>query len=746
MQNTYSLKKYACRAALAMAAICMPGLMYAGNVRQYTFAKGTKTYAALSNATKITPETWPTQCVIFPGADGVKVLAHKAQGFPIGFTFRFAGQDFDQFVPSNTGWILLGNGSVDFQGNGGSAFASSQVSELQGFYLGMNPIMYGTSDLTQKRGGSISYKTTGTEGQRVCTVQFEKMILDDESVAQDKGIYSVQVRLYEEDGRIEYAFREDFTTYCNGAGFYAGLHGWDKTDAMLISAKGLGKPTVVSAERDGSLLNPNTFIVWDENDADMGYSPVYTFTPVDATPAPEQAPTELKLKQQGKSMQISCRRAADAASTMILVSDRPFTSADLPVDSRTYAADAAGLKPGCKIGNATVVYYDDAETPSVTVNDLFDNATVYVKAISVNGYPAYGRDNTADAELITTQAAPEWVNATVEGNVVKLTWKTDFPVIVAATTQLPYHGRVYKGKFGMPESTYAVGDEIAEGGTVIYTGDAKEFTYVMNSDNKPVYFRVWSVNGTTVSAVGTDAAAVPAATYPFTPELETWPLYMCPMTWSTNSKDVGFFPAVREYASDLAVRGWSSGNPTTLTTPALPATEDATLKFEFAAETVRDPQPDPETGLMMLKGSEAGYFGSEKDAALTDEQGVFIDLEADGVVRNVARITKYNGAMVVFNNDDFNDDSSSYQAEEVNLGAIPANAKVTFRVCTGKTTKFFLRNISIVDQIANGVASAIDTAGANDIYSITGVKVSGKSLDELPAGLYIIGGKKYLKK
>lgn len=748
MDKRYSIKAAACGAIMASALMLCPALTYAGNVRQYTFAKGTKTYTKLTDATAIPVSNWLTQSVVFPGEDGTKVLPHKAQGFPIGFSFRYAGRDFDQFVISNAGWILLGKGEVDFKGYAGSAFNTSQVSELQGFYLGINPITYGTSASTPARGGSISYKTEGEEGKRVCTVQFDKLILDDESPLQEKGIYSVQVRMYEEDGKIEYAFKEDLTTYCSGTGFYAGLHGWDGTDALLLTSRGLGKATTVSEKRDGSLLDPTTYINWDENDADMEYKPVYTFTPTEEKAAPEAAPTALTLQQSGKSVKISCQRAEGSEATMILVSDRPFTTADNPVYGVTYPADPSMTLDAAKVGNARVVYYDDADAPTVTLNSISDSSTLYVMAVSVNGYPAYGINNAAKAELITAQAAPEWVNAAVKGNEVQLTWKSDFPVIVATTTEHPEKTRVYKGKFGQPTSTAAAGDDIADGGKVIYAGSEGGCSFTIDTPNVPVYFRVWTVNGTTVSATGADAAVVADATYPFIPQVENWPLYTVPLTWATNSKDVGFFPAIRDYAGDIAVRGWSSnGSVTTLTTPALPQGSEGVLKFEFAAETVRDAEQDPETGLMMLKGSEAGYFSDTKETPLSDDQGLFVEIQhADGTTVQKGRIEKYDGTMVVFNNTDYNDDSSSFQEETVELGNIAKDSKVVIKVCTGKTTKFFLRNISIEATPGNTAVESIALPTAlKGIYSITGVKINADNVDTLPAGLYIVDGKKVVK-
>lgn len=204
--------------AALSAALMLPGLVFAGNIRQYSFKKGGPAYSELTDDTKIVPEAWTPQTVIFK--DGaVKLDAYEGEAFPIGFTFRYGGQEFDQFAPTVLGNLILGKGSVSFAGQGGSLMTGADDGYANRFHIGMSPINYGT------RSGEISYKTEGEEGSKVLTVQFKDMILNETEVGIPParcGRYNLQIRLYQATGQVQYAF-EEVKTCTSTSGFYTCL-------------------------------------------------------------------------------------------------------------------------------------------------------------------------------------------------------------------------------------------------------------------------------------------------------------------------------------------------------------------------------------------------------------------------------------------------------------------------------------------------------------------------------------------
>lgn len=748
--------------ALAALLASAPAFLFAGNIRQYSFSKSTKDgYEPLTDATEIVPDKWTNQTVIF-GDMTSKLDAYTGQGFPIGFDFHFGGQDFDQFAVTPGGTVLLGFSEVKYGGRGGSFFVGEQEGYDQGFYLGMTPVSYGV------RSGNISYKTEGEEGNRVLTIQFANMILNETEVGvalSRCGKYSVQVRLYE-DGRIQYAFLEQATP-TNNAGFYTGLRGWDDEDCMLLTSTGLNNKVELSTERTGSMLTAGSYVKWDPEDPDNEYAPVFTFTPESSQTPVNAAPTNLQIVQNGKNIEVSCDRAENAPATMILMSNKPITNNDLPDNGVTYGVhNSLGDFIG-DIGDATVIYYSDDEHPVSVIRDVPEQTPMYVRAISVNGYPVYDTDVYAEASLVASQNPPTNFEAVTEGDVTTLSWTSKYPVIIATTQEYKGAG-VYQGVFGQPESTAKAGDLIEGGGEVIYAGDASEFAYTMDDPNTLYLFRIWnvdtSVEGGLVSSTGTDTEAVPAPTYPYEPKVENYPCNVDPLGWGSSSDNYGFRAALRDGDNERAFRGYAVNQEATYAiTPALPAGKNAKLTFEYGIETMRDPEKDPETGIEMLKGYEPGWYGEAPGA------GFNICIGPNGNETVLKTITEYNGTMDIFAGTDYQQGSCTYDPVEIEIGEIPAGSRIGFSFLTEKSTAMFIRNIRLDAEVSGVQTTVAATPGLTvttargeltvladadrkaEIYNAAGIHIASCDLKAgqsetiaLPAGIYVVAGIKVI--
>ena len=752
------ISNYARRAALA-AALLMPGLLFAGNIRQYSFKKGGPVYQELEGATAITPQEWASQKLIY--ADGsAHIDAYDGEGFPIGFDFRYGGRTFDQFAVTNGGIVKLGKGSVVFSGYGGNLLAGEDDSHRNDFYVGMQAIMYGNQM------GEISYKTEGEAGERVLTVQYKDMVLAETEVPLARcGRYSLQIRLYEATGEVQYAFQEVKTT-TGGCGFYTGIRGWDGSDSMLVTASGLNNKATVSDKRNGNMLEPDSYIKWDRNDAGNDYNPVFTFTPAADTAAPANAPTGLTATQDGKNVIVECRRAEGADATVILMSEQPFTDADVPTDGETM-----GVKNGLgeyisHFGNATVIYYNDLEEVSATVTDVEEQTSLYFRALSVNGYPRYNTENTAEASIVSTQNPPTAFFVDVDGQQAKLSWNSTYPVIVAMTTShSTFSG--YEGEFGVPTASTQTGDELADGGRVIYTGSDKTINVELDDPNTLHFFRIWNVNGEVVSSTATDTYAVPTPTLPYEPKLEAWPIGQTPAGWENSQENHAFTPTVRDGDRTLAVRGWCIGQvPTVLTSPEFPEAEEVEISFEFGLETMRDPEADSETGIVMLKGYEPGWVGS------VDGAGLWVSAGATGQETELGRTTEYSGTMTPWSDTDWTEGTATYEPMSVKAGKIEAGTRFSINLKSEKTTSVYLRNLKISGKEVSGVGNIFvakegmtviggkgmlsvssDKACKVEVYSLDGAHVATialrageKGAVTLPAGVYVAGGEKVIVK
>ena len=316
------------------AALLSPGLVMAGSVVQYKAEKdpaGVQKFARFTDGTPIGAAHRTdrvNQTLIYPNPDKdgeiLDILnAYTGEGFPIGFDFYYGGQTFNQFVPSPLGTILLGYNGVEFNGQGGNLLGNVIMRQyMNHFAISMEP----SSIAEGIREASISYKTTGEAGDRVCTVQWDNVTLNDGIEDEDGtwyfGTYSLQMRLYEKDGRIELAFYEDTTTNKSHLGFFTGLHGWDTEDQIILTSAGLDKPIFTKMSSYAALGWNNVSILWDSNELDNNFNPVFVFTPGNSKdePCAAGAPADLKVVQDKDNFIITCKKNPNAqASDGILI-------------------------------------------------------------------------------------------------------------------------------------------------------------------------------------------------------------------------------------------------------------------------------------------------------------------------------------------------------------------------------------------------------------------------------------------
>lgn len=704
------------RKILLTSALALPLSVFAGNIPQYKVTKGGTPYTEFLDGVPLSAMTFNGNAVLF--ADGRMFVGEEktGEGFPIGFGFRLGGRVFDQFAISNHGNVYLGKGEV---GYGTDAFR-----------LGMATVAYGLYK------ADVSYKTEGEEGDRVLTIQYRNAVLNETTA--NKGKYSLQIRLYERDGRIEMAFKELDTCYGALGGFGTGLRGWDDDDTLLLTAAGLNKPIAVSSHKKVDMLESDSYINWDKDDYDRGYSPVFVFSPESEAVAPSDAPSGLSVEQMEDRALISCRRGADADATVVLISESPFTDADLPVDGETFRAgrDAKG-NWFTKLGNATAVYYGNAEEINLTVPGIEAGKSYHVCAISANGYPAYGREGRAETALVSPQAAPRSLKAiysSAEG--IAMDCRADDPVIVAATAEgRPEFGAGYAGVFGAPDAGAEVGDVIPGGGTVVYVGEPGYFIADVQP-NTLTYFRAWTVRDGRVSATAVDTAGIPAPSFPYEPGVEDYPLNSPLLGWSAS--DAGeFVPVDRAYEHDRAVCATSmDDSEVTLTTPALTSDGNMTLSFEFAMETEKEAAVGEE-GQMLPQGYEPGRFGDTG----------YLRVKSGDIV--LKEIREYGGTMKTVPVTGGNEDgSSSFTPVEVEIPHGGGDLSLTFAFSTPKKSRLYLRGLSLVRKAPVGVGGVDDghasVAGDDTIYTVTGVALRNRRLEELPAGIYIVGGKKVI--
>ncbi|WP_426330167.1 fibronectin type III domain-containing protein [Pedobacter sp. R-06] len=155
----------------------------AQTVTNYVFAGTTGTFTALSSPISTTGWTGTTD-------DGISGL------IPVGFDFWYMGIRYDNIAASTNGWLTLGNLPTDNIYTNSLSTAGSPRPVIAPLW----------DDLDIGTTTNVTYKTTGTAGSRIFTLQYLNVRWYYLAIG---SVCSFQIRLYENTGKIEYIYRSD---------------------------------------------------------------------------------------------------------------------------------------------------------------------------------------------------------------------------------------------------------------------------------------------------------------------------------------------------------------------------------------------------------------------------------------------------------------------------------------------------------------------------------------------------------
>ncbi len=433
--------------------------------------------------------------VVYDKTNTPNDLTVNAEGYPIGFDFKYDNQLMNQFFIGSHGFLVLGRDQVKTTVPGNpSFFLSNQDNDVIGFCY--------RSTVAAIASTEISYKTVGEAPNRQLIVQFKdlQLLVDSWKGEQVRDTVSLQMRL-SESGKIEMitsgfepcAEAADAMNYNDG--FRIGLRGQDKD----VIAK--------SSAFDGSSFSTSTstgYISW-RGSSYPADGLTYTFTPPEDCAAPATQPTELQLTSTTLSVDGSFK-AVDAADHYLVLIGRDASLTALPENGKTYAK-------GDSIGTARVVNFIDGtklsagDEATFTTGDILEGTQqYYIHVLGVNSAcffgPKYNLENPLTASVSTLPDAPSSLTVTAQDSTtitvnVKANAAGD-DVFVGYTT-LPamnkYSQTVEGGRFGMPSGNYAAGDSIDGGGYAAYTGKAKDGIVLSGLKPGEIYhIGVWSRN------------------------------------------------------------------------------------------------------------------------------------------------------------------------------------------------------------------------------------------------------------
>lgn len=750
-----------------LPAAAMIATLYAsaGNIPQYSFTETRDGFQLLSGATPVKVTFKTGDEMVYPTKQ--TLYAYNAEGFPIGFDFKYGGQVFNQFAINTNGYLLLGKDKVNFHGYSNLFFTESASRYASNyFYLGIGPSMFGIKE------GEISYKLEGAEGNRTMTVEFAHMGVNEPN-PRGNAIYTYQIVFVEKDNSIKFNFLEEKSPYTS-FGLICGLYGWSINDTLLLTSPSLADPATVSKQSEADMIKAGALLHWDADDPredrDDPYSFTFTFTPTGNADFVCESPTDLNVEQTNDAIVVSCNRPSDAPATAILISEQPIL--EFPEQGVSYQVKDDEGKFVTKFGDATLIYYGNDEKPEAKFFGVKASTPYYVKAFGVNGYPSYSTESAASLDFLSSHPAPYVLQATSADKAINLKTIGDDQVIIAATVnRVNTTSAGATGIFGQPEDNCKVGDEIEGGGQIIYIGDPGEFSYTDALPNRQTFFRAWALKDVRVSKTFINASGVTNACMPFVPELELYTLYEVPMGWiaqttsTSNTVTTNFMPLTRGEEDEPVVAGVSAMATTaSLMTPTLTLGEDAKLSFEWAMETARELGDQGDSLVQLPEGNEPGVFGTGHSFKVT--------CGAQGNENNLFTATEYKGKMTVNPNDDnhYISGTSEFLPVQVDIPASVTRGRILFQFSTKGFSTLYLRRIQVTDSNDVNVGSIFNDANADviegglgsltilsalggeyNVYALDGRCVATFELQKeegrvipLDKGIYVVGNKKVI--
>lgn len=455
---------------------------YVGQVKQGTYTEITDgTVVPLGSITT------KLDTAMIDRSNTLNTEAVTAEGFPIGFDFRYDSKLMNQFFIAARGFLILGKDEVSAEAitNPFQLFSLDGFEEMVGFAF--RNIVSAIPET------EISYKTEGTAPDRYLTVQYKNLQLcaDNLDGLSVRDTVQVQIRLYE-GGNIEIQ-----TNGFEPSADVADEMGW--RDYMKMGIRGEGTDMLLksgSFMSDAFAMSSSTILYWADDDFPADGT-IYSFEAPEDCASPLAGATDLTASPTSNSLAGSFTPSASADHYLVLYS-KSATLSQLPEDGTYY-------DKGTTLGDATVINYS-ADTTFTTKENLDAASTYYVHVVATNSFcfyaPKYNTTDILSKAISTLPAAPSALAiAETDSTEITLNVKADAQgnsVLLAYTTEPKlndYDQILTGGQFGTPAGTYAVGDQIDGGGTVAYVGEAKDGIKVTGLTPGQVYnFSAWSLN------------------------------------------------------------------------------------------------------------------------------------------------------------------------------------------------------------------------------------------------------------
>ncbi|MFN4993809.1 MAG: hypothetical protein ACK5FU_04065, partial [Bacteroidota bacterium] len=214
--------------------------LYAQSITNYSFNSGSNASLLRTDGSLIDDIDMSIGSTILLGGSQSNTQSNTLQ--PIGFDFFLNGTRHQQFNVTSNGNIGLS--SFATPGFGWLGVNATRIAP----FLGSTTTTMGTSSI-----GRIHYKTIGTAPSRVCVIEFLRMAINS-SVLDDTTTF--QVRLYENNGEIEFVYGRMAVTTGAPLSFNVGFH----TSTTIYQSVNINSHSASTSTSTLNTLNSNGYI------------------------------------------------------------------------------------------------------------------------------------------------------------------------------------------------------------------------------------------------------------------------------------------------------------------------------------------------------------------------------------------------------------------------------------------------------------------------------------------------------
>lgn len=369
--------------AAGLLALLTAGAAQAQTIFGYSVEQSEGTYTPLNS-----PNVIFTSSMVADNADfelgkslmtpaGIQTQNGAYAGYDLGFELSIAGETFTKFAVSGSGYVLLGNGDMEFNRNMGSNYMTfGEGANIAGMACSMG--------ITSNADSRISYEISGIGNAQCLTVQYEKIGFMTSYWGDPTAFEDYQIKLYK-DGRMQLVFNN-----------FNALDA-EKTIGLIMGIR-LSDNFICANGEPGALgIMRNSREVVSYTNATANGTTVTFNVPVPCV-KPTAQPTELILKATSATLQGSFT-PCDGADTYLVVYATGDNTPAAPVDKATYAESD-------KIGENTTVAYFGPDT-EFSLTELEGSTKHNFAVYAANAYGLDGPQYNLTAPLTSSvQTAP----------------------------------------------------------------------------------------------------------------------------------------------------------------------------------------------------------------------------------------------------------------------------------------------------------------------------------------------------